>query len=87
MFNSIRIGLVADRPIFRTGFTEALRASETFAVVAHGETAADAFRLAADATLDILLLEIEIPGIGTDGVKAACSRQAWHQSGSADRHR
>jgi len=72
MFSSIRIGLVSDQPIFRTGLTEALEASDTFAVVAHGETAEDAFRMATDATLDILLLEIGIPGIGTGAVRAIC---------------
>jgi DNA-binding NarL/FixJ family response regulator len=72
MFSSIRIGLVSDQPIFRTGLTEALKVSENFAVVAHGQTAEDAFRMASDATLDILLLEIEIPGLGTGAVRALC---------------
>jgi DNA-binding NarL/FixJ family response regulator len=72
MFSSIRIGLVSDQPIFRTGLSEALRVSENFAVVAHGQTAEDAYRMAADASLDILLLEIEIPGIGTGAVRAIC---------------
>ena len=72
MFSSIRIGLVSDQPIFRTGLSEALRVSENFAVVAHGQTSEDAYRMAADASLDILLLEIEIPGIGTGAVRAIC---------------
>lgn len=72
MDSSIRIGLVTDQPMFRTGLTEALNTSETLAVVSHGQTAEDAFRMATDATLDILLLEIEIPGIGTNAVKAIC---------------
>ena len=45
MFSSIRIGLVSDQPIFRTGLTEALKVSENFTVVAHGQTAEDAFRM------------------------------------------
>jgi two-component system nitrate/nitrite response regulator NarL len=72
MRNSIRIGLVTDQPIFRTGLTEALRVFADLAVVAHGETAEDAFRMATDATLDILLLEIEIAGVGIDVVGAIC---------------
>jgi|SRR6185295_16306953 DNA-binding NarL/FixJ family response regulator len=76
MFSSIRIGLVSDQPIFRTGLTEALKVSENFTVVAHGQTAEDAFRMASDATLDILLLEIEIPGLGTGAVRALCGAKA-----------
>jgi DNA-binding NarL/FixJ family response regulator len=72
MTHRIRIGLVTDHPIFRTGLTEALGVAENLAVVAHGQTAEDAFRLAGDETLDILLLEIEIAGLGIDAVGAIC---------------
>jgi len=72
MGSFIRIGLVTDQPIFCTGLTAALNASETLTVVAHGQTAEDALRMATDATLDILLLEIEIPGVGTNAVRTIC---------------
>src|SRR5262245_30906698 len=74
MRNSIRIGLVTDHPIFRTGLTEAVGASDNLAVVAHGRSARDAFEMATDAELDILLLEIEIPGVGIDAVGSICQR-------------
>lgn len=72
MSDRIQIGLVTDHPIFRTGLTEALGASRTLAVAAHGRTAEDAFRVASDAALDIILLEIEIAGLGLDAVEAIC---------------
>jgi DNA-binding NarL/FixJ family response regulator len=72
MRNSIRIGLVTDHPIFRTGLTEGLRGAGHLAVVAHGRSAQDAFQMAADATLDILLLEIEIPGVEIGAVGSIC---------------
>jgi DNA-binding NarL/FixJ family response regulator len=72
MRNSIRIGLVTDHPIFRTGLTEGLRGAGHLAVVAHGRSAQDAFQMAADATLDILLLEIEMPGVGIGAVGSIC---------------
>jgi DNA-binding NarL/FixJ family response regulator len=72
MRNSIRIGLVTDHPIFRTGLTEGLRGAGHLAVVAHGSSAQDAFQMAADATLDILLLEIEMPGVGVGAVGSIC---------------
>jgi two-component system, NarL family, nitrate/nitrite response regulator NarL len=72
MRDTIRIGLITGHPIFRTGLTQGLRAAGHLAVVAHGRSTQDALQMAADATLDILLLEIEIPGVGTDAVGSIC---------------
>jgi DNA-binding NarL/FixJ family response regulator len=58
--------------MFDEGVTRALEASTNLTVVARGRTAADAFHIAKDATLDILLLEIEVPGVGIDGVRQMC---------------
>src|SRR5262245_48037957 len=74
MRNSIRIGLVTDHPIFRTGLTEAVGVKGNLAVVAHGRSARDALDMATDAALDILLLEIEIPGVGVGAVGSICQR-------------
>ena len=72
MRRSVRVGLITEHPIFRTGVTAAIEATGNLAVVAHGQSVQDAFRMASDATLDILLLEIEIPGVGIDAVGSIC---------------
>lgn len=72
MRSSIRIGLITEHPIFRTGVSEAIGTARNLAIVAHGQNVQDAFRMASDPTLDILLLEIEIPGIGIDAVGSIC---------------
>jgi DNA-binding NarL/FixJ family response regulator len=72
MRKRIHIGVVTDQPIFRTGVTEALGAIDSFTIVAHGQTVADVFRMARDAAVDILLLEIDIPGVGIDAVGTIC---------------
>jgi DNA-binding NarL/FixJ family response regulator len=58
----IRIGVVDDDPIFRAGVVHTLRTSPNLALVAEGATAADARKMAAGNTLDILLLATEIRG-------------------------
>jgi DNA-binding NarL/FixJ family response regulator len=55
--------------LFRVGLTEAIGASENLTVVAQGETAEDAFRMAQKVSLDILLLEIDMPGMGVDEIR------------------
>jgi two-component system nitrate/nitrite response regulator NarL len=65
----IRIGLVAIHPLFRVGVTRAIGASENLTIAAQGETAEDAFRIAQKVNLDILLLEIEVPGMGVDEIR------------------
>jgi len=72
MCSAIRIGLVTDQPIFRTGLTEALAVSKDLSVAAHGQTAGDALAMASDPSLDILLVEIEIPGVGVGTVGTIC---------------
>jgi DNA-binding NarL/FixJ family response regulator len=72
MRSPIRIGFVTDHPIFYEGATKAIEASANLTVVAKGRTAADAILIARDATLNILLLEIEIPGMGIDAVRTIC---------------
>ena len=69
MCNPIRIGLVAIHPLFRVGLVKAIGTSQKLTVVAEGETTEDAFRIAEKMTLDILLLEIEMRGMGVDAIR------------------
>jgi two-component system nitrate/nitrite response regulator NarL len=68
----VRIGLITEHPIFRTGVTEAIGATGHLAVLSHGRTMQDALEMVSDPSLDILLLEIEASGVGVEAVGAIC---------------
>jgi DNA-binding NarL/FixJ family response regulator len=68
--DSIRIGVVDDDPIFRAGVVHTLRASPNLALIAEGGTAADARKMAAGNTLDILILATEIRGDSLETARA-----------------
>jgi two-component system nitrate/nitrite response regulator NarL len=63
----LRVAVVDDHPIFRAGVIESLTQSGSFEVVGEGASTADAVRLAAEASPDIMLLDVRMPG---DGVEA-----------------
>lgn len=70
MNKRVRIAIVALHPLFRVGVVNLLRRSDNFDVVAEGETADDAIRIATDPALHILLLDIEDPGHVIEAVRA-----------------
>jgi DNA-binding NarL/FixJ family response regulator len=57
-----RIAIVDNYPIFRQGVVQALRRDKKFVVVAEGATAEEATRFANEKALDVLLLEVAVPG-------------------------
>jgi DNA-binding NarL/FixJ family response regulator len=59
---SIRIAVVDNYPIFRQGVVQALRGDKNFVMVAEGATAKDAERFVTETALDVLLLEVAVPG-------------------------
>lgn len=63
----IRIAVVDRYPLFREGVAQTI-AQRGLVIVAEGETAADACRIAEQTPLDVLLLDINIHG---DGLEAA----------------
>ncbi len=65
MTNRIRIAIIDDHPMFRTGLIASLRRFADIEVVSVGASAADAVR-AANGPIDILLLDIGIPGGGLE---------------------
>ena len=60
--------IVYDHPLLREGVAHTLRAEADIDVVAEGETADDAIRLAQDLLPDIILLDITMPGGGLNAV-------------------
>ena len=69
MAEAIRIVLVDDHPLFREGVAYTLAAQADMCVVAQGENAGEAVRLAGMHAPDVLLLDLNIPGGG--GIEAA----------------
>ena len=69
MAEAIRIVLVDDHPLFREGVAYTLAAQADLCVVAQGENADEAVRLAERHMPDVLLLDLNIPGGG--GIEAA----------------
>lgn len=66
MFDSIRIAVIDDHPLFRDGAMQALTNACGMEVVGEGATAADALRLARDFAPDIILLDVILPGGGVE---------------------
>lgn len=60
----IRIAVIDDHPIFREGVVYTLKSTSRFDVVAVGGSLEEAARIAAEKPLDVMLLDISMPGGG-----------------------
>ncbi|HZH50956.1 MAG TPA: response regulator transcription factor [Microvirga sp.] len=69
MDNRIRVGVVDDHPLYRDGVVFTLAAHADIKVVDQGASAADAVRIATDNDLDVLLLDMTMPGGGLSAVE------------------
>jgi two-component system, NarL family, nitrate/nitrite response regulator NarL len=68
--DAIRVGLVDDHPLYRTGVVQALHKTRNIRIVTEGGKLQDAIAMAADPALDILLLEIGVAGQGIETARA-----------------
>jgi len=78
--SSIRVVLADDHPVVRTGIRNLLGRSPDIQVVGEASTGEDALRLVDELTPDVLLLDMEMPGL--KGVEVA---QKLHEAGTAVR--
>ena len=69
MTSEIRVVIVDDHPIFRDGAARTLNSCPDIEVVAKGECAEDAIRLAQEQLPDIILLDISMPGGGVEAAR------------------
>ena len=69
MSETLHIAIVDDHPLFREGVAHTLGAQSGVEVVAEGESAADALRIAAERIPDVMLLDVSMPGGGLDAVR------------------
>jgi DNA-binding NarL/FixJ family response regulator len=60
--DAIRVAIVDNDPIFRDGVAQALRKQKNLVIVALGSTAKEAVQFADAENLDILLVEVAVPG-------------------------
>lgn len=59
----IRVALVDDHPVFRTGLKHLLELEADMAVVREGKNGADALDIAAAGEVDALVLDVSMPGL------------------------
>ena len=67
MSESIRILVVDDHPVVRDGLTAMLNTQSDFEVVGEASDGEEAVRKVADSDPDVLLLDLEMPGV--DGIE------------------
>lgn len=75
MPGAIRVAVVDDHPLYRDGVVALLSCSGAFDVVAEGECADDALRIASDHEPDVMILDVNMPG---DGLAAARRLKELH---------
>ncbi len=70
MTERIRIAVIDDHPMLREGVIHTLKGQADFDVVAEGQCAADALRIAQNELPDIMLLDVSMPGGGIEAARA-----------------
>jgi two-component system, NarL family, nitrate/nitrite response regulator NarL len=68
--DKIRIAVIDDHPLFREGVVSVLNANPAFAVVSQGASADEALTTARANQLDLIILDISMPGGGIEALKA-----------------
>lgn len=74
MAAAIKLAIVDDHPLFREGVVRTLEQIGGFEIVAQGSSRDDALRISEDQQLDILLMDISVPGGGLSAVEPALER-------------
>lgn len=70
---SIRIAVIDDHAVFRRSLVRMLKGVDGIEVVGEGRTSADALKVAKELVPDVMLLDLRLPGGGTEAV-ASISR-------------
>ena len=72
MSEKVRVAVVDDHSLLRDGVIRALRLDDTIEVVGEGASAMDAIELAKTHDLDLILLDISMPGNGIEAARVIC---------------
>jgi two-component system, NarL family, nitrate/nitrite response regulator NarL len=68
--SKIRLVVIDDHPLFRAGVIRTLESESDIAVVGEGSSAADALRLAKEASPSVILLDMSMAGGGLAAIRA-----------------
>lgn len=74
MAAAIKLAIIDDHPLFREGVVRTLEQIGGFEIVAQGSSRDDALRISEDQQLDILLMDISVPGGGLSAIEPALER-------------
>lgn len=69
MVEKIRVAVVDDHAMFRAGVIQSLGLDCAIEVVGEGASAAEAVQLARELTLDLILLDVSMPGNGIEAAR------------------
>jgi len=72
----IRVLIVDDHPLFRDGLIQALRYADDIQIIGTGDNGGAVLALAGQLTPDVILLDVNLPGI--NGLQAARQLHAQH---------
>ncbi len=70
MIDRLRVAIIDDHPMLREGIKATIGESTEFEVVALGESLSDAVAVAQNASPEVMLVDINIPGNGFEAMKA-----------------
>jgi two-component system, NarL family, nitrate/nitrite response regulator NarL len=73
MVDTLQVAIVDDHPLFREGVAHTLGLQPDIEIIAEGESAADAVRIAGERMPDIMLLDVSMPGSGLRAVREIAS--------------
>jgi two-component system nitrate/nitrite response regulator NarL len=68
MNDKMRVAVVDDHPLYRSGVVFTLESQPDMEVVAQGTSAAEAIRIAAERSPDVVVLDMNVPGSGMAGL-------------------
>ena len=75
MSNPLRIAVIDDHPLMLEGIVSVLKGERDFEVVSVGESANDAVRISTDHVLDLMILDVNMPGCGIQAAQRIRSAQ------------
>jgi DNA-binding NarL/FixJ family response regulator len=70
MQNKVRVAVFDDHPLMRAGIIHSLRNDPSLEVIAEGESAGEALQAAAKLKIDVMLLDVSMPGGGIEAARA-----------------